>query len=86
MKIRSTLILIYVVVSISSYSQSYNFDYVKAAQTYWKYRYRLVGDYVTPDSIAAMGEPGFLIVGEGNPGCGFSSPARIRNPTTKAQG
>jgi len=25
---------------------TYSFDYVKAAQVYWKYRYRLVGDFI----------------------------------------
>jgi hypothetical protein len=78
MKIKSILSVIFI--SLSSYASSQSFDYVKAAQVYWKYRYRLVGDYIQSDSSAVAGEPGFMIVGEGDPGCGFSSPARIRNP------
>jgi len=70
------IFLFFILTTLFANSQS--FDYVKAAQVYWKYRYRLVGDYVTPDSITVMGEPGFLVRGQGAVGSGLSSPARIR--------
>jgi hypothetical protein len=52
MKIKSILLLFFITTTISVLSQTYPvFNYIKAAQVYWKYRYRLVGDYITPDSI-----------------------------------
>ena len=44
MKIKSIYILFFLGCSLASTAQS--FDYLQAAQTYWKYRYRLVGDFI----------------------------------------
>ncbi len=63
MKIKSIFIVFFIGCAVMADCQS--FDYVLAAQTYWKYRYRLVGDYITSDSTEKMGEPGFLIRGRG---------------------
>ncbi len=80
MKIRSIFIVVFIGYSLAAAAQSFN--YLQAAQTYWKYRYRLVGDNVESDSTAVAGEPGFMIRGEEtNPNAftsGLSAPARSR--------
>jgi hypothetical protein len=57
-KRKVSIFFLYILMGLMAKAQS--FDYMTALQTYWKYRYRLVGDYIESDSFPAILSPSRL--------------------------